>query len=815
MSRQTRAGGLAFLAAWATLFAQVAVHRIVSAKMLNNFAFFVLSLTMLGFAASGAWLSRHPERWRDPLGEMIGVGASVFGLGIVAATALLYPAPPVEDWGGTTRVGFLVAFLSCVPLGLLYAVAFAGSGLVLGILLSSPALPTRRLYGLDLVGSALGAFAVIPAVTALGAERAAVASGVVLLAGALLLARPRTRPVRALVGVAALSLAVAAAVPSTVFRMRYARDSYLGRVQAGDAGYALEHVAWDPIARIEVSRVPAPDPETSAWPSLFGPDRELLSRFRLVVTQNNNAFTYAPDYDGDPATLRGLEHTVYAAAYPARLVPRPRVLIVGVGGGMDVLTALRFDAASVTGVEVNGATLGILRRTYRDHFRAWVDDPRVRLVHEEGRHFLASRDARYDVIQLSGVDSASGTPGAAHVFSESYLYTSEALDLYLSRLAPGGVLNVMRPEPVPPRDMLRLVATVAESLRRRGAGRPADHVMVVVDRRGTFVAVLAQLRPFAPEQVGRVAAWAGSNPYLSLAAAPGFTASVPSPYAALLASPTARDLETGLRLYPWDVVPVTDDRPFFFRTSRWSHLWPRAGLDPGAPIMELGLLTLLGVSAAAAVAFVYLPLRGLRRQGETGASRRLAVFFGALGLGYMAVEMALIQKFGLLLGHPNLALSVVLASLLLATGVGSLLSAVVMRVTGGSLRFVSYTLSFVLLGELLLAFPRLGRWVALPPAGRVALVVALVAPVGLLLGVYFPTGLERLKRVSPGLVPWAWGLNGMASVVAPILAVAVSMTAGISAVFLAALPVYLLAGFTAPPGVAAEASDPSGLDGTL
>jgi spermidine synthase len=797
MSRESRAGALAFLAAWATLFAQVAVHRIVSAKMLNNFAFFVLSLTMLGFAASGAWLSRHPGRWRDPLGEVIGVGAAVFGLGLVVATAVLYPAPAVEDWGGTSRLGFTLAFLSCVPLGLLYAVAFAGSGLVLGTLLSSPALPTRRLYGLDLVGSALGAFAVIPAVTALGAERAAMASGGVLLAGALLLAPPRTRPGRALAALAALALAAAALAPSAVFRMRYARDSFLGRAQAGDAGYALEHVAWDPIARIEVSRVPAPDPERSAWPSLFGPDRELLSRFRRVVTQNNNAFTYAPDYDGDPATLRGLEGTVYAAAYPASLVPRPRVLVVGVGGGVDVLTALRFDAASVTGVEVNGATLEILRRTYRDHFRAWVDDPRVRLVHEEGRHFLASREESYDVIQLSGVDSVSGTPGAAHVFSESYLYTAEALDLYLCRLAPGGVLNVMRPDTVPPRDMLRLLATVVESLRRRGVERPAEHVMVVVDRRGTFVALLVQPRPFAPQAVARVAAWVAPNPYLWLAAAPGFAPSAASPYSTLLGAPTARDLDAGLRRYPWDVVPVTDDRPFFFRTSRWSHLWPRAGADPGAPIMELGLLTLLAVSAAAAAAFVYFPLRGLRGRGETGAGR-LAVYFASLGLGYMAIEMALIQKFGLLLGHPNLALSVVLASLLLATGVGSLVSALVVRRLGGSLRFVSYVLSFVLLAELLLAFPRLGAWVGLPLAARATLVAALVAPVGLLLGVYFPTGLERLKRASPGLVPWAWGLNGMASVVAPILAVAVSMTAGIAALFLAALPVYLLAGFTEP-----------------
>jgi hypothetical protein len=797
MSRESRAGALAFLAAWATLFAQVAVHRIVSAKMLNNFAFFVLSLTMLGFAASGAWLARNPDRWREPLGEVISVGAAVFGLGLVAATAVLYPAPAVEDWGGSTRVGFLVAFLSCVPLGLLYAVAFAGSGLVLGSLLSSPALPTRRLYGLDLVGSALGAFAVIPAVTLLGAERAAVVAGGVLLAGAVLLAPPRGRGSRTMVALAALALAVSAIAPSSVFRMRYARDSFLGRAQAGDARYALEYVAWDPIARIEVSRVPAPDPDRSAWPSLFGPDRELLSRFRRVVTQNNNAFTYAPEYDGNPASLRGLGDTVYAAAYPAISVPRPRVLVVGVGGGMDVLTALRFDAASVVGVEVNGATLEILRRTYRDHFRAWVEDPRVRLVHEEGRHFLASRDDAYDVIQLSGVDSVSGTPGAAHVFSESYLYTAEAVDLYLSRLAPGGVLNVMRPESSPPREMLRLVATVVESLRRRGVERPAGHVMVVVDRSGSFVAVLAQPQPFGPEPVRRVAAWAAANPYLWLAAAPGFTPVRPNPYAAILAVPTARDLDAALRRYPWDVRPVTDDRPFFFRTSRWSHIWPRGGVETGAPIMELGLLTLLGISAVAALVFVYLPLRGLRRPGETGVAR-LVAFFGSLGLGYMAIEMALIQKFGLLLGHPNLALSVVLAALLLATGVGSLLSGLVLRALGHSLRFVSYALSFVLLAELLLAFPRLNLAVALPLAGRVGLVGALVAPIGLLLGVYFPTGIERLKGVSPGLVPWAWGMNGMASVVAPILAVAVSMTAGISALFLAALPVYLLAGLTEP-----------------
>jgi hypothetical protein len=799
MTRNARAGAIAFVAAAATLAAQVSVHRLVSAKMLNNFAFFVLSLTMLGFAVSGAWLARRRGRSGEPLGDAIVTGAALFAAGLVVATAVMYPSPPVEDWGGGSRASVLLGFLACLPLGLLYAAAFAGSGLVLGTLLSSPALPTRRLYALDLAGSAAGAVAVVPAISALGAERAAVACGTALLLTAGALVPPRARAARVAAALAAAGLLAAAVAPDLVFRMRYARDSFLGQTQAGAADYELELVRWDPVSRIEVSRVPPPQTDGSAWPSLFGPDREMLGRFRRVITQNNNAFTYAPDYDGRPETVRGLGQTVYAAAYQALEAPGPRVLVIGVGGGVDVLTALAAGASSVTGVEVNRATLEIVRDAYRDYFRPWVDDPRVRLVHGEGRHFLASRPDRYDVLQLSGVDSVSGTPGAAHVFSESYLYTAEAFDLYLSRLTPRGVLNVMRPDTVPPRDTLRLLATALESLGRRGLERPADHVLVVADGTGRFVAVLASLQPFSPDQAARVGAWAAGTRFLSLVAGPGASPSPPaSPYAALLSAPSAGQLRAALARYPWDVLPVGDDRPFFFRTSRWSHLWPRpAALDPGTPVMELGLLALLAVCVLATVALVYVPLRGLRGRGGPRAGR-LAVFFGALGFGYMAVEMAFIQKFGLLLGHPNHALTIVLAALLFATGVGSLLSAGILGAARGRLRFVAYGLAALLLAEAALVFPRLASWVGLPFAVRAAIVVALLFPVGLLLGAFFPTGLDRLKAVAPGWAPWAWGLNGMASVVAPVVSVGVSMTLGISVLLLTAVPVYLIAGWSEP-----------------
>ena len=794
--KPTRAAALAFLAAFSTLFAQVAVHRIVSAKMLNNYAFFVLSLTMLGFAASGTWLALRGQERPDWRSDRLSFGAALFGLGLVVATALFYPAPSVEDWNASSRLELALGFLSCVPFALLYSAAFAGSGLILGVLLSAPDLDARRVYFVDLVGSAAGAFAVIPAVSLLGAERAAMVAGLLLLSGVAWLAAPVRPQTRLLCGLSALALLVACVAPEAVFRLRYPRESPLGLTQLGDPRYVLEHVAWDPIARIEVSRTAAPDPDGSRWPALFGPDREMLSRFRLLITQNNNAYTYAPDYDGEPATLRGLQQTIYAAAYEASEKKRPRVLAIGVGGGIDILTALSYDASAITGVEVNGATLEILRRTYGDHFRPWVGDPRVTLVHDDGRHHLASRPERYDVLQLSGVDSVSGTPGAAHVFSENYLYTAEALDLYLSRLDGDGVLAVMRPEYVPPRDMLRLLLTVVEALERAGRARPADHVIVVVARNGELVSVLVKLRPFSADEVRRAGLWATRNPYLTFAAAPGFVPAKPNLYHSFLSLAGPRERASALVRYPYDVRPVTDDRPFFFRTTYWSHLWPGRGPDPGPPALEIGLLSLLLVCGAASFAFVLLPLRALRRRGASGAGKP-GVYFTCIGLGYMAVEMALIQKFGLLLGHPNYALSVVLASLLFATGIGALFSQAIVRGLGGKVRYVGYALAGVLLAELLLAFPHLHGWIVLPMALRTLIVTALVAPVGLLLGVYFPTGLERLKRTAPAFVPWAWGLNGMASVVAPVLSVAVSVTFGVAFLVLSAIPIYLLAGLAA------------------
>jgi hypothetical protein len=750
---------------------------------------------MLGFAFSGVVLTRGLKVFQRHFADAMSASVALTALGAVAVCVIFYRADVGPQF---PRLDGNLPFhlLSWVPLSLLFAIPFAFCGLILGALLSLPDLPTRRVYFFDLVGSAVGAFAVIPSISRLGVETSLLVASVLLVVAAAVLVPPPRAALRGLTAAAVIALVAMFAFKDRAFSMRYPSGSMLW---VSEQNGHLEHVAWDPVARIEVSQTAPPDPDQLRWPSLVGRNREFLGRFRKLITQNNYAFTYAVDYDGRPESLRGIEETIYSAAYHAVGRPGTRVLVIGVGGGFDILAALASGAAEVTGVEINSATVRILKHTYHDYFRHWVDDPRVRLVAGEGRHYLATRPDRYDVIQLSGVDSYSGTAAAAHVFSENYLYTQEAFDIYLSRLTDNGVINLMRLEHIPPREMVRALTTAVAALRRAGVAEPARNVMMVSDRQRSFAALLVKRTPFTEEERGRVERWVGAGELMTIVAAPGGRVE-PTIYQAFLEQDDPRREAAFVAEFPFDISPVPDDRPFFFRSSRWSALWkldPRQGVV--IAFMEYSLTMLVAVVGLAALVCVFVPLRLMAAEGARAPGAfSYASYFAAIALGFMAIEIALLQKFGLFLGHPNYALSVVLAALLLFSGLGSLFSARLVDALGGQLRFVSYVLVVVIGAEHLLVFPWLPSLVGWPIAARVALVFALVAPVGACLGVFMPTGLERLKSAAPAFAPWAWGINGIFSVLAPLVAVGLSMSWGITVLLAASLPFYLLAGAVLP-----------------
>lgn len=790
-----RAVPLAFLVAMFTLIAQILVHRVVSAKLLNNYAFLVISLTMFGFAVSGTVLTIFREQLFRRAKETIALLCAAYSILTLCATIFFYQMDAGSQFP-RDRADFVANALKWVSYSLTFSIPFACGGLVLGMLLSDRAWPTARVYFSDLLGSALGAALVVPAVAWLGVEKSLMISSGAFAVLSFVLVRPYTALARVALALATVFPLGLSTFEQRAFRMRYPSDSTLWETQRPNSGVRLEYTKWDTLARIEVSRIPPPRVNLNGtYPSLYGTNQVFLNRFDRMLTQNNYAFTYAVRYDGKPESLKGIEETIYSAAYHASTVARPRVGIVGVGGGFDVLTALAFNASHVKAIEVNAATVHILTRQYSDYFAPWVRDPRVELVNAEGRHELSRSQDQFDVLQLSGVDTYSGSPGAAHVFSENFLYTEEAFDLYLSRLSDDGILNMMRLEaPAIPREMLKALVLADRALRRIGVTRTRDHIVMLTQPNFCFTALLVKKRPFSASELDRLHAWAEASPVVRVSASPRSPEAPTTPYEAFLGLETESQRRAFVAIHPFDIEAPTDDRPFFFRHSRWNHLWPEAGslLSVTTPVMEYSVVIMLVLTGTAAVVCTLLPLWFLPSRSTSVPFRwRAAGLFAATALGFMAIEVALLQKFGLFLGHPNYSLSVVLAALLFFSGVGSYLSGTLTARLGG-LRFVSYALASVILFEYFFVLDRLPSWFVLDAWIRVFVVTVLVAPIGVCLGVFVPAAIDRLKTVAPELVPWCWGLNGIVSVIAPILAVAFSMSWGVSALLIASIPIYML-----------------------
>jgi hypothetical protein len=364
----------------------------------------------------------------------------------------------------------------------------------------------------------------------------------------------------------------------------------------------------------------------------------------------------------------------------------------------------------------------------------------------------------------------------------------------------------MRLEHKPPREMFRVLATAVTALRRAGIEKPAEHIAMLSQKDGRFVALLVKKTPFTKDEQDRLAQWTAHNPFIKLLVAPQLAPSGRNIYQFFLEAPNDICREAVYEHIPFNIRPATDDTPFFFNFSRWSHLpfiiefsrWAGlAGMKNNVPVMETTLIVMFCLVAAAALLCVYLPLRYLHRANAAPTPRRHGFIFAGTALGYLAVEIALLQKFGLFLGHPNYALSVVLAGLLFATGLGALGSARLVQWSRGP-RYISYAFALLAIVEYKFIFPHLGHWAVEAFGIRILIVLVLVMPLGILMGTYVPTAVEQLKKTAPDFVPWAWGINGVFSVLAPILSIALSMTWGITALFLSAIPIYLMVGWLYP-----------------
>jgi len=516
-------------------------------------------------------------------------------------------------------------------------------------------------------------------------------------------------------------------------------------------------------------------------------------------------------YYGEKAPLVYLDYM--SSALPYHILDRPATLIIGAGGGTDVLMSLYHDARRVDAVELNPQMIELARDVFGDFAGHVYDDDRVDVHVAEARGFMGSSGRKYDLIKLSHIDSFNASSAGVYALNESYIYTVEALRLYISHLSPGGVLSITRWLKLPPRDTLKMFATVLEALRRSGVAEPGKWLALV--RSWNDTTIIVKNGGLAPRDIKAINEFCDKRSF-DVAYYPGITKEETNRFN-ILKEPFLYEGAMALlgegrgdfiRRYKFDINPASDDRPYFFNFFKWRSAPEFISLigKGGAPLVEWGYLILvmtLAQAVVASVVFILLPLRALgKTPAPPGVGRKVAAYFFLLGLAFMFIEMAFIQKFILLLSNPIYAVAVILSSLLIFAGIGAGYSA---RFKKRALLLPSLSVSFtpvevfaagiIVIGSVyLFALPHIFHALSSQPdAVKIGVSVSLLAPLAFLMGMPFPLGLGLVSETAPALVPWAWGINGCASVISAALATLLAIHMGFTAVVLLAMLFYTLA----------------------
>jgi spermidine synthase len=800
---------LLFVSSASVLAHQILLMRVLSYALWHHFAAMVISMALLGFGAAGSFLFLAQERLkRDPDGALAALSACA-ALAF-PGSLLLFRASGLDPLQLVWRPG---EWLNMAAAYLSLSLPFLLAGGIAGALLSMAGERTPRMYAADLGGAGVGVLAVIPALYLAPPWFLLSPAGAVLLLAAVPCARASSRPVRAftllalsgillLAGAGGLSLAPKIHESKGLAQALTFPDASVEAERVGPLG--LVHV----VGSSHFHHVPGLSLQYGAATEAPLPGQRGL----FLDGSGPGSITR---FTGEHEETLHLDYTTRALPFHVR---RPeRVLVTGAGGGSDVLLAVHHRVPRIDALEANPQVAALMAGPMSDFTGHLFQRPGVRLMVTEARRYLQTPGPAYDLIQLSPTDSFGAASGGLHAAAEEYLATVEAFEACLERLCGDGMLAVTCYIQVPPRDSLRVFATAMEALRRSGAGRPERGLLFI--RSWNTATVVASNTPFSPEERAAVEAFCTKRSFDTVfyPAMPPERANrfdiQPRPWyhegAAALAGPAP---EAFLESYVYDVAPRTDDRPYVSRFFRWDRARELFGhlRREWLPRVESGyvflLATLVQAGAAGAV-LILLPLLFLPRKGENrdearGPGRfRTLLYFVFPGLGFMFFEMALIPRFTLLLAHPVYAAAVVLGTVLLFAGLGSL-TLPRLGNRGAGIVWAGFAGLALWLGAMILAGD---RWIesALSWSGpsRFAAAVGCLAVPSFFMGWPFPLGLREVSRRRPRLAPWAWGVNGCASVMGAVLGKVLAMDLGFRGVLAAGLGLYLLAAWSFPgPG---------------
>ncbi len=766
-----------FAVSCSVLLLEVSLTRIFSFVMWYHLTYLVISLALLGYGAAGTMLARNKRLRNADYRSTLAYLCFVFSIVTVVAVYVgaTFPTEPEKLFEGHYAELVTIALTH-----LTLAIPFFIAGTAIGLVLMRNRTATNELYAADLFGAGLGSLLSVLIINELGAVSAVFIAALLPAVVGFFAAQKRWKIAQGAVVIALVSAAIVSRwhdmIPLTLS----------GGKELTTHENDVVYRKWNIVSRIDVTRLSMGMPHFGGRVSetYTGPVPEVLGILQ-DATAPTGIIKVTRDVREDPLFGAYLQ----SAPYHVRRKPEA-VLIIGLGGGTDALIAEHAGAAHVTGVDVNPVTMDLLENRYRGWASGLFALGNLRTVVSEGRHFVTTSEQKFDVIQLSGVDTFAALSAGSMVLTENYLYTEEAIRDLLAHVTDRGLVSYSRWLFDPPRETLKLVVTASSELRKLGVDKPAEHFVVVAGgpRVARWADTIIGKSALRDDELAVLRAWASEMGFEIL-----YDPFMPktNPFDTFIRG-SATEQKQFAETYLYDVSPSTDDRPFFFQFYRWrSAFHPSAAQGVGgyAPVqMPKGLLSMVLTLVELVVLSVLLVLVPLR--GESiGVSRKRAlswmVKFGGLGLGFIAVEMVLMQKLSVFLGGPAYSMAVTLFALLVFSGLGSRIA----KRVGAPTKMLAALLVAQIVELAFLDFGVPGLF-GLPHAVRIAVAIVAIAPLGITMGMTFPTLLAEAGEESEALIPWAWGVNACATVVGSVLAVMGSLELGFNVTWLVAMSIY-------------------------
>lgn len=798
-----------FLVTLSTLLLQLGLTRIFSVIMYYHMAFFAVSITLFGIALGGVIVYFLPSLFRR---ENASFWLAFFSMIFAATTAyalmrLVGQKIWIHNYSGVVQ--------RLIRLSLSLSIPFTSSGIIVAIALTQFPKRVHRLYGYDLAGAAAGCVLFAPLIAQLGGP------GFVLFVVAIiglaafvfslgLIRSPRGRLLSVLffIGFLLTGLLAWRGPKLDSFIMRYTRGFDFPPEN-------LVYDRWNSISRISIGSAPGfADGVSPALADQAGQDQKLILIDTFAATAiigfdgHNFSQMYYPFHDISYAA-----HSIF----DSRKKQSPtRAAVIGVGGGRDILAAKAWGHDEVIGLEINPLCIDAFTREFGDFAGNPLQWPGVRIVHDEARSYISRSDEKFDLIQASLIDTFAATSAGAFVLTENSLYTIEGWNIFLSKLKDDGMISMTRwYSPGTPVESIRLLSLARASLEAHGITNPKEHLLMarMIEIRNPKSQPLATLAvkktPFTPEEITAFADWTRDN-HFQLIVAPGFPTA--PELAGVLETPT---LDEFVSAHQFRIDPPTDDRPFFFDVLRWRdviHRDFREGSDYVTAINfkpVVMLVTTLAVLTFMCLIFIIVPflIEGFVQRNRPLPMpwpRRAGIvtYFVMLGLGYMMIELSLIQRFAIFLGHPSYSLAVCLASMLLASGIGSMFTdrffAMKDSFEGATrIRNANFIVVGLLAVTWILSSLAWAHAAAFSTPLRMTLTALIIAPPAFFMGMAFPLAMKASAYRARAPLGWYWGINGAFSVCASVLTVIIAHQSGLTFAFGCGMACYLTAAFVA------------------